>query len=118
MNTSTQFDDHIPTFNDLRFTTHPALGSHQARHQFHTGYEISVVAGPDLYSSPRKMLDDPYAYDSYEVAVIDQEGNFVSANFVPDEHGAEPSILTYATRDEISDLMTRVFLKDKLDRMI
>jgi hypothetical protein len=41
------------------------------------GIELSVVAGPGMYSLPRDAGNSPDDFDKFEVAVIDQDGRFI-----------------------------------------
>ncbi len=41
------------------------------------GIELSVVAGPGMYSLPRDAGNSPDDFDKFEVAVIDQDGKFI-----------------------------------------
>lgn len=110
-------DQHIPTFNDLEFRKHPAGTGFAASHIFPNGYSISVVCGENFYSEPRVNLPTAHDYHSFEVAVFDPENEFVTREFSRDVYN-DYDVAGYQSRDDVSDLMTRIFLKDKLDRML
>jgi|688.fasta_scaffold1051122_1 hypothetical protein len=110
-------DDHIPTFNDLKFERHPSGTGFMARHTFPNNYSISVVCGEFFYSSPRVDLPRGHDYESFEIAVLDPEGEFSTRDFSHDVQ-YQDDVAGWQTQDDISDLMTRIFLKDKLDRML
>ena len=41
------------------------------------GIELSVVAGPTMYSLPKDAGNSPDDFDKFEVAVFDQDGKFI-----------------------------------------
>lgn len=109
------FDDHIPTFNDLHFDHLNEGRGFRAHYTFPNGYSISVVAGQYYYSEPRLDLQSAQDYISYEMAVLDPEGEFATKEFSLGTAFTD-DVVGWMNRDEISDLMTRIFLKDKLDK--
>ena len=87
-------------FKDLEFKK--TFGGVGATHTFENGITISVQAGSGIYSTPRENLTSPDDYSSFEVAVIDREGNFITEGFV---HDVDVGVLGWQDRDEINALM-------------
>lgn len=63
-------------------------------------YFLSIQASSSHYCSPRQNNDDPKDYNSFELAIMDQDGEFVGRRLVPDMFeyddvagGVEPRIL-------------------------
>lgn len=106
---------HIPTFNDLTFTNHPLGDGFRAELIMPNNYAISVVCGKYYYCQPKETLNSADIYETYEVAVLDPEGEFCTGEFT---HESQQEIAGWQTQDDISDIMTRVFLRDKLNRML
>lgn len=106
-----------PTFLDLVFKPHPRgteMGGFQAIHQFDNGLILSVVCGRGtgsvkLVPGPEQSHED---YESYELAVMDRFGNFITSRFCRDT--SDESVCSFLNPDEISDVMYRVYLKDTL----
>ena len=67
-------------FEDLKFKkqTHGGVG---ATVEFED-VTVSVQAGAFVYSTPREDLLDSTMYSSFEVAVFDKDGRFVTDNFM------------------------------------
>tara|TARA_R110000824_G_scaffold8795_1_gene39979 strand:- start:507 stop:800 length:294 start_codon:yes stop_codon:yes gene_type:complete len=69
-------------FKDLEFfKTFSGVG---ATHTFDNGITISVQAGSFHYSTPREDLTSSDDFNSFEVAMWDEEGLFITKDFVPD----------------------------------
>ena len=88
-------------FKDLEFKERP-FGGVGAHHAFDNGFEISVQAGSFNYSTPREDKDSPDDFASFEVAVMDNQGEFVIKKFVPDHYD---DVLGWQDRGEINTLM-------------
>ena len=67
-------------FKDLKFKkqTHGGIG---AIVDFE-GFTLSVQAGSFVYSNPREDLLDSSQYSSFEVAIFDNEGRFITERFI------------------------------------
>ena len=65
-------------FEDIKWKQHRVgKGSIQGLLMLDNGIELSVVAGPGMYSLPKDAGNSPDGFDKFEVAVIDQDGKFV-----------------------------------------
>lgn len=97
------------TFDDLVFKTAPTIccgdalinGFHRARIHFNNGYGISVICGDVAYSEPRRYLNDPLKYYSYEVAVL-YDNEVCSTTKITGD------ILSYLTKEEINEVIKKV----------
>jgi len=89
-------------FTDIIFTPHPH-GGVKSRTFFPNGYELSVVAGQFAYSTPRVDLDSANDYEAFEIAVFDQDGEFITGQF-----GFDDDVAGWRTREEIETLMKTI----------
>jgi len=65
-------------FEDIKWKQHRVgKGSIQGLLMLDNGIELSVVAGPTMYSLPKDAGNSPDDFDKFEVAVFDQDGKFV-----------------------------------------
>ena len=65
-------------FKDIKWKQHKlGKGFIQGLLMLNSGIELSVVAGPGMYSLPRDAGNSPDDFDKFEVAVIDQDGKFI-----------------------------------------
>ena len=68
----------MKTFKDIKWKQHRVgKGSIQGLLMLDNGIELSVVAGPTMYSLPKDAGNSPDDFDKFEVAVFDQDGKFV-----------------------------------------
>jgi hypothetical protein len=89
-------------FSDIIFTSHPH-GGVMSRTFFPNGYELSVVASAFAYSTPRTDFDFADDYEAFEVAVFNQDGEFVTSQF-----GFVDDVQGWLTRQEIEELMKSI----------
>ena len=73
-----------------------------ATQKFDNGFELSIVAGPGKYSTPREDKDNPDDFSSFEIAVFDPQGNWATKEFFPDHHD---DVLGWQDRGQINALM-------------
>lgn len=73
--------------------------------KFDNGFELSIVAGPHMYSTPKDKSNSPDDFSSFEVAVFDPQGNWITQQFFPDHHD---DVVGWLNRDDINDLMNRI----------
>lgn len=65
----------MKTFKDITFKPHRlGAGAIQGLLMLENGIELSVVAGPTLYCTPKLPGDGPEDFSSFEVAVFDKDG--------------------------------------------
>jgi len=82
------------------------MGEWKSRTHFQNGYSISVIAGQMAYCNPRQSLEDPQSYQTYEIAVFDKSGDFVTQRFVEEE--LNDDVCGWLTKDEINEIMQKV----------
>ena len=81
-------------FKDIKWKQHRiGKGSIQGLLMLDNGIELSVVAGPTMYSLPRDAGNSPDDFDKFEVAVFDQDGKFVG------------DVLGWQSREDIDKLI-------------
>ena len=94
----------MKTFRDIEFF--PSMGGNlKSNTKFDNGFEISVIAGEFAYSTPRENNMDPDFFDKFEVAIFNDEGEFVTSDFVLD---LEDDVLGWQERGQINALMLLV----------
>jgi hypothetical protein len=94
----------MKTFKDIQFF--PSMGGNlKSTTKFDNGFEISVIAGEFAYSTPREQNPDPDFFDKFEVAIFNDEGEFVTKQFVPD---LNDDVLGWQSRGQINALMLLV----------
>ena len=70
-------------FEDISWKQHRiGKGSIQGLLMLDNGIELSVVAGPTMYSLPKDAGNSPDDFDKFEVAVFDQDGEFVGDDVI------------------------------------
>ena len=70
-------------FEDIKWKQHRiGKGSIQGLLMLDNGIELSVVAGPTMYSLPKDAGNSPDDFDKFEVAVFDQDGEFVGDDVI------------------------------------
>ena len=72
----------MKNFKDIVFKPHPHGFGIQGSLKVN-GHILSVVAGEGLYSEPRKNLTSPDDFESFEVGVFNDKGDFVTNDFLP-----------------------------------
>ena len=91
----------MKTFNDIQFF--PSMGGNlKSLTKFDNGFELSVVAGSFAYCTPREDNLDPDFFEKFEIAIFDDEGNFVTKDFFED---AQDDVLGWQTRADINTIM-------------
>jgi hypothetical protein len=93
-------------FKDLEFEK--TFGGVGATHTFNNGITISVQAGSGIYSTPKENLTSSDEYSSFEVAMWDEDREWVTRDFLFDYHD---NVLGWQDRDEINALM--LLIQDK-----
>lgn len=72
----------MKNFKDIEFKRHPHGYGIQGSLTVN-GHILSVVAGEGLYSEPRKNLTSPDDFESFEVGIFNDKGDFVTNDFLP-----------------------------------
>jgi hypothetical protein len=90
-------------FKDLVFEK--KFGGVGASHTFDNGIIISVQAGSGNYSTPKENLPYPDEYSSFEVAIIDEEGEFITKDFITSDGN---DVIGWQDRADISILMIKI----------
>jgi len=88
-------------FEDLIFEAKP-LGGIGATHTFNNGVTISVQASKGSYSKPREDLKSPNDFCSFEIAMWNKDGEWVTKNFVPNNND---NVAGWQDRSQINALM-------------
>ena len=86
------------SFKSIKWGKHHIIpGAIQGKLTLRNGIMFSVVAGPTLYSLPKDKGDSPDDFDKFEVAIFDQDGNFISSK--------EGDVLGCQSREDINKLI-------------
>ena len=93
----------MKTFEDLQFRQNSS--GVYARLAFDNGYILSVVAGKNLYCTPKENLLTSSDYVSFEVAVFSPNGEFTN-EFFEDHKGK--NVLGWQSRDQITNLISLI----------
>jgi len=70
------------------------------------GFEISIQCGVFNYCTPRENLNSPSEYSTFEVAVFNANGDYVTSDFFEDCGG--DMVKGWATRPEIISAIRRI----------
>jgi hypothetical protein len=94
----------VKEFKDLVFekTPHGGLGS-STEIGDHT---LSVQCGKFVYCSPREDLTVTTAFSSFEVAIFDSDGDFVTEKFIEDSE--EGGVAGWVTRETINQVINKL----------
>jgi len=91
----------MKTFKDIQFF--PSMGGNlKSITKFDNGFELSVIAGEFAYSTPRENSLDPDFFSEFEIAIFNDEGEFVTQDFFPD---AGDDVMGWQTRADINSIM-------------
>jgi len=91
----------MKTFKDLEFEPR-GFGGVGAKYTFDNDVTISVQASRLNYSTPREDLTSPDDFNSFEIALWNGRGEWVTEDFVPD---AGDDVLGWQDRAKINELM-------------
>ena len=93
----------MKTFRDLVFSEKRIhTGGINSRMDFDNGFSISVIAGGLAYSTPRKDMDSPDDFETFEVAVFGPNGKF-TREFFPEDHNDD--VMGWQSRADINTIM-------------
>jgi len=83
----------MKTFKDITFKKHRINGAIQGLLMLPNGIELSVVAGPSLYSMPKDFIKSSDEVSTFEVLAFDKNG----------EHLGE--VKGWQSREDINELI-------------
>ncbi len=90
-------------FKDLKFKkTFSGVG---ATHTFENGITISVQSGKFHYSTPREDLSSSDEFVSFEVAVVGDDGDSITKNYIKNH---DQDVMGWMDRADISILMIKI----------
>jgi len=94
----------IKEFEDLVFekNRHGGLGS-STKVGDHT---LSIQCGKYVYSTPREDAPSQNMFSSYEVAIFDSDGDFVTEKFIDDSEVG--GVAGWVTRDTINQVINKL----------
>lgn len=90
-------------FSDLKFVERDDT-MYQSLYEVN-GKKISVIAGEFAYSTPKDYLYDVKEYLNFEYAIFNEDGNFITRDFVD---GIMDDVVGYATREEIESVIEKL----------
>ena len=73
--------------------------------KFDNGFGMSIVAGPGKYSSPKDEGDSPDDFSSFEVAIFNPQGDWVTKEFFP---GHNDDVMGWQSREDINNLIKKI----------
>ena len=91
----------MKTFKDIQFFQSMG-GRLKSSTKFDNGFELSVIAGEHAYSTPRENNQDPDFFSEFEIAILNDEGEFVTRDFFQD---IEDDVMGWQTRADINTIM-------------
>jgi len=92
----------MTTFKDLQFEK--KWGGVGAKYTFDNGITLSVQAGNINYSTPREDLPSADNYASFEIAIWNEKGEWITQDIVPKPNGGE--VAEWVSRDEIDEIIS------------
>ena len=90
------------TFEDLTFVK-DKMGTWRCRENINN-YEVSIVAGEYVYSTPRENLSDPNDFSEYEIAIF-KDGEFTREFFDSDHYD---DVMGYVNKEQILSLISKI----------
>lgn len=91
----------MKVFKDLKFEPRET-GGVGASLTLDNGIIVSVIASRGSYSTPRKDLSSPEEYSSFEVALLDEDREFITGQVIP---GCNDDVVGWRSRGEINSIM-------------
>ena len=96
----------MKVFKDLEWRSWQ--GGVSSSPKFDNGFELSIIAGPGKYSTPRDKGDSPDDFSSFEVAIFNPQGDWATKEFFPND-----DVLGWQDRGQINALMLLIQSKNK-----
>jgi hypothetical protein len=91
----------MKVFKDLKFEPRETGGIGAAL-KFENGITISVIASRGSYSTPREDLASPEEYSSFEVALLDEDREWITGLVIP---GCNDDVIGWQGREQINSIM-------------
>ena len=92
----------MTAFKDLKFEKKwDGVGSH---HTFDNGITLSVQAGTINYSTPREDHSSADNYSSFEIAIWDEKGEWITQDIVPNPNGDD--VAGWVSRENIDEIIS------------
>jgi hypothetical protein len=89
-------------FSDLVFKKNQS--GIRALISFDNGWQVSVVAGVGMYSTPKENLSEADKFSSFEVAIFNENGDFATKDLFQ----ADDDVVGWCGRDDIDDIIAMV----------
>ena len=89
-------------FKDLIFKDHHHMIN--AHHVFDNDWEISVSAGVGAYSTPREDLKNQESFSSFEVAIFNPKGDFVTGEILQ----IDDDVAGWQGREDINNIIEMI----------
>ena len=91
-------------FEDIEFGPNH-FGGVVAQVELKDNMLLSIVAGSMAYSTPRKSFSDPKDFTSFEIAIFDKGGEFVTRDHISD---LEDDVKGWVGREEILQIIEKL----------
>jgi hypothetical protein len=91
----------MKVFKDLKFEPRET-GGVGASLTLDNGIIVSVIASIGSYSTPREDLLSPDGYSSFEVALLDVDGEWMTGQILP---GCNDDVIGWQSREQINSIM-------------
>ena len=91
----------MTTFKDLQFEK--KWGGVGSNYTFDNGITLSVQAGSGLYSTPKEDLPSADDYSSFEIAIWNEKGEWITQDITPTQDG---EVKGWVSRDEIDEIIS------------
>lgn len=92
-------------FKDIKFEKGQFNNGIQARIKLKDEMILSIVAGEFAYCIPRKNSEDPNEFKSFEIAIMNKEGDFVTRDFFK---YAGDDVQGWVSREEIEKIIKKL----------
>jgi hypothetical protein len=91
----------MTAFKDLKFKKKwNGVGSN---YTFDNGITLSVQAGSGIYSTPREDHSSADDYSSFEIAIWNEKGEWITQDIIPTQDG---EVKGWVSRDEIDEIIS------------
>lgn len=91
-------------FEDIKFKQR-AFGGISAQVELKDEMILSIIGGQMAYSTPREDLTEAKDFASFEIAILDRAGEFVTSNHIAD---LDDDVKGWVNRDEILEIIKKL----------